>query len=152
MINLFFFFNLPLKIYDGLQTMHLLDIFSCQMSQLILLIRNRTIDIYSRVIARISTWAWANPSWHWARGGVHPGQVWHRDRQPLMLSFIPTGNLESPVSLHVFGLRKPENPERTHTSPWGEHANSPGFKPTTFTLTAAPLCPPVQQNIHAKSI
>ncbi len=45
--------------------------------------------------------AGADPSWHWASSGVHPGQVTsqptYRDRQPL--TFTPTGNLESSVNL-----------------------------------------------------
>ncbi len=28
----------------------------------------------------------------------------HRDKQPFTLTFAPTGNLESPINLHVFGL------------------------------------------------
>ncbi len=41
-----------------------------------------------------------------------------RDKQPFMLTFTPTGNLESEVNLHVFGLW-----EETHTHT-GDHANS----------------------------
>lgn len=45
--------------------------------------------------------AGANPSGHWGEGRVQPGQVYwsitgrtHRDKQPFMLTFTPTGNLQ----------------------------------------------------------
>ncbi len=72
--------------------------------------------------------AGANPSWHWARGGVHPGQVnsqsqglTYRDRHPLTLRFTPMGNLESPFNLTCMSLdcgRKPDYPEKTHAGTW----------------------------------
>ncbi len=86
-----------------------------------------------------STYPWqgrggagANPSWHWASGGVHPwtgrqsvtGPT-YRDRQPL--TFTPTGNSESPIHLHLQNLwivGGSWSTQRKPTQARGEHANS----------------------------
>ncbi len=56
------------------------------------------------------------------RGCGHPGQVassshgWFIEtKKTFTLTFTPTGNLESSINLHVFGLwEQAEYPERTH--------------------------------------
>ncbi len=68
----------------------------------------------------------------------------YRDRQPLTLTFTPTGNLESPVNLTCMSLgcgRKPEYPEKTHAGTRRScklHTESPqsagGFQPRTLLL------------------
>ncbi|XP_061637344.1 zinc finger protein 28-like isoform X2 [Phyllopteryx taeniolatus] len=45
----------------------------------------------------------------------------HRNKQPFVLTFTPTGNLESSINLsHMFLAcgKKPENPEKTHEGTW----------------------------------
>ena len=83
----------------------------------------------------------------------------HRDRQPLTLTFTPTGNSESPINLHaclwtVGGSRRTW---REPTQTRGEHANSAqkGPAPATHSnsrpscceaavLTTAPPCRPAE--------
>jgi len=88
--------------------------------------------------------AGAYPSCHWARGGVHPGQVAspsqgytettnYRDNHAH--THTPRDNLD----MHVFGGRRPEYPKRTHAYTGRTsklHTGRPqlGFKPGTLLL------------------
>lgn len=69
----------------------------------------------------------ADPSYHWARGGVHPGQVTtitgpHRDKQNKQPSTLThTRKVNFRVTRVFLGsVRKMENPEIER----GEHTNS----------------------------
>ncbi len=74
---------------------------------------------------RVVGGAGADPSCHWASGGVHPGQIaslsqgWHIETgNHSHPPFTPSGNLESPVNLACMSLdcgRKPEYPEKIHS-------------------------------------
>ncbi len=76
------------------------------------------------ILNRVAAGAGADPSWHWASGGVQSvtGPT-YRDRQPL----TSTGNLESPINLHVFGLWEEagENPQRHEENMQTPHRRAP---------------------------
>jgi len=94
--------------------------------------------------------AGAYPSCHWARGGVHPGQlaspsqghIETNETQPCTLTLTPKDNLESPINLTCMfldGGRKLEYPERTHAYTGRTcklHTERPqvGVKPGTLSL------------------
>ncbi|KAK2848869.1 hypothetical protein Q5P01_008703 [Channa striata] len=68
--------------------------------------------IYNCFSCTVSRGTGAYSRCHWARGRPHPGQVnslcqsphreTYRDRQPVTLTFTPTGNLESPINLTLW--------------------------------------------------
>ena len=89
-------------------------------------------------------------SCHWARGGVHPGQVAsplkmpHRDQQPHTHTLTPRVNSESPINLtcmFLTGGRKPEYPERTHTYTGRTQNHELPYCEVTV-LTTTPPCSP----------
>jgi len=84
----------------------------------------------------------ACPSSHWARAGVHPGQIAitgrHRDTQPSTLTLTPRVAGENP---HIHR----ENMQTPHRK------NQPGFEPgkpgcEETVLTTTPPCNPPQKH------
>ncbi len=99
--------------------------------------------------------AGADPSCHWGEwwGGAWTGRhsvrgPTYRDRQPLTVTFTPTGDLESPINLHVSG-RKPESPEENKQTPHRRAPSASGSELRTLWLwgdsaATAPPCRPIR--------
>ncbi len=62
----------------------------------------------------------------------------YRDKQPIALTFSPTGNLESAINLQVFGMREkvgaPRGNLRQHTKNMQTPHREDIFQPRTFLL------------------
>lgn len=100
------------------------------------------LSIICNCLSSAGLWgAVVNPSWHWEQwctpsiGHRFIKRLTHRDEEPFMLKFAPTGNLQSPIYLTCISLgcvSKLEHPEGTQADTgrtWKLHRERPGLNP-----------------------
>lgn len=93
-----------------------------------------------------------SPTWHWARGMVHPGKVssssqnWYRDKQPHNLTFIPTRDLELLINLMCLSGSQSTHTDTRRTCKTQKGLGWKGTQETSWSEATTMPLPPTQHN------